>query len=172
MKRAWGTSRATARFCLCNCGVRLDLRHDCDRKFASNKCQAEYEYRQYIAEWKAGKQSGLKGSLGHLSGHIRRYILERDNYQCVICGWGQVNPHTGTWPLVVDHIDGDASEVGTVESNLRTLCPNCDSLTSTYKGANRGKGRENRRALYRLGVSHARNNAITRETGPDELDSV
>lgn len=25
--------------------------------------------------------------------------------------------------------------------NLRLICPNCHSLTSTYRGANRGQGR-------------------------------
>lgn len=27
------------------------------------------------------------------------------------------------------------------EDNLRLICPNCHSLTSTYRGANRGQGR-------------------------------
>lgn len=31
------------------------------------------------------------------------------------------------------------------EENLLLLCPNCHSLTSTYKGANKGNGRPGRK---------------------------
>lgn len=37
-------------------------------------------------------------------------------------------------PLVLDHIDGDFKNNN--YSNLRLLCPNCHSLTSTYKSFN------------------------------------
>jgi hypothetical protein len=43
--------------------------------------------------------------------------------------------------LVADHIDGNWRN--NIESNLRFLCPNCDSLTSTA-GLNRGNGRKDR----------------------------
>ena len=39
----------------------------------------------------------------------------------------------------VDHIDGNSDNNS--EENLRLICPNCHSLTSTYRGANRGHGR-------------------------------
>lgn len=42
-------------------------------------------------------------------------------------------------PLEIDHIDGNSENNS--EENLRLICPNCHSLTATYKGANRGKGR-------------------------------
>lgn len=44
--------------------------------------------------------------------------------------------------LVVDHIDGDASN--NFPSNLRLLCPNCNSQTDTFCGRNKGKGRGSR----------------------------
>jgi hypothetical protein len=50
--------------------------------------------------------------------------------------------YTGVAPLVADHVDGDWKN--NREKNLRLLCPNCDSLTPTYAGANKGKGRPNR----------------------------
>jgi hypothetical protein len=138
--------------CLCDCGERVRDRHSA--KFASLKCQQDYQYRQFVKAWLAGEISGGGGTWETPSKYVRRYILERDGYKCVVCGWGQKNPHTDTWPLVLDHIDGNASR--TVEPNLRTLCPNCDSLTSTYRGANRGNGRLSRRRLYHKATAEMR----------------
>ncbi len=44
--------------------------------------------------------------------------------------------------LVSDHIDGNWRN--NIENNLRLICPNCDSLTHTYAGLNRGNGRKGR----------------------------
>lgn len=108
-------------------------------KYCNNKCQAEYEYLHFIENWKIGNNNGTKGNWGQLSNHIRRYMLEKSQYKCDICGWGEVNPYTNTIPLEIDHIDGDASN--NREENLRVICPNCHSLTPSYRGANRGNGR-------------------------------
>ncbi len=59
--------------------------------------------------------------------------------RCALCD------NDGIWhgrpiPLEVDHIDGDWRN-NRVE-NLRLLCPNCHSVTDTYRG--RGKGRASR----------------------------
>ncbi len=43
------------------------------------------------------------------------------------------------WDLEIDHIDGNSDNNS--EENLRLVCPNCHSLTSTYCGTNRGNGR-------------------------------
>jgi len=65
----------------------------------------------------------------------KRIILDRIfPYQCSQCG------NMGSWeekPLVLrlDHINGD-SRNNNIE-NLRFLCPNCDSQTSTYCGRNK-----------------------------------
>lgn len=53
---------------------------------------------------------------------------------------GRKNPYTNTIPLEIDHINGDSEDNS--EENLRLICPNCHSLTATYRGANRGKGRK------------------------------
>lgn len=58
-------------------------------------------------------------------------------------GWGEVNPYTQTIPLEVEHIDGNYQN--NTEDNLTILCPNCHSLTPTYKGANKGHGRKDRK---------------------------
>lgn len=89
----------------------------------------------------------MKGKY-QISNHIRHYLLEKYNYQCAKCGLGKINPFSNIIPLEIEHIDGNY--LNNSESNLILLCPNCHSLTSTYKGANRGNGRKerNRYCLY------------------------
>jgi hypothetical protein len=33
--------------------------------------------------------------------------LEKSNYKCEKCGWGEINPFTNTLPLEIHHLDGD-----------------------------------------------------------------
>jgi hypothetical protein len=110
-------------------------------KYCSNVCQFEYQYQRYIEKWKIGEENGLQG-LGIVSRHIKRYLRRKFGNKCCLCGWSKVNPKTTQAPLVADHIDGNWRN--NVESNLRLLCPNCDALTPTYAGLNRGNGRKNR----------------------------
>ena len=111
-------------------------------KYCSHNCQQEYQHKQYILRWKNGEESGLKGKYG-ISKHIRRYMLEKFNYQCSKCGWSELNPYTQTIPLEIEHKDGNY--LNNDEDNLDVLCPNCHSLTGTYKGSNKGNGRKERK---------------------------
>ena len=70
-------------------------------------------------------------------------MIEKTNGKCSKCGWGEVNPYTKRTPLEINHIDGNSKN--NIEINLEILCPNCHSLTDSYKGANKGNGRENRK---------------------------
>ncbi len=55
---------------------------------------------------------------------------------CEHCGWAQKT--TGGYvPVELDHINGDRHD-NRIE-NLRILCPNCHSLTPTYRGRGRQK---------------------------------
>lgn len=101
----------------------------------------ETKYLNYINRWKCGEESGMRGRTG-ISRHIRRYLFDRFDNKCCKCGWGKTNPTTNSVPLEVDHIDGDHTNNN--ESNLELLCPNCHSLTPTYKSLNKGKGRPGR----------------------------
>jgi hypothetical protein len=112
-------------------------------KYCSNACQAEYTYAEYIRLWKLGLKSGKRGIRTlNFSAHVVRYMLESSGSACVQCGWNETHSITQLVPLEIDHIDGDA--YNTVESNLRLLCPNCHSLTPTYKNLNKGFGRVSR----------------------------
>lgn len=123
-----------------NCGYEYNIYRSSKSKFCSHKCQVEYEYKQFIERWKNGEESGLKGEYG-ISNHIRRYLFDKYNCSCQICGWNEVNPFTGKVPLEVHHIDGDYTN--NKEENLQLLCPNHHSLTESFKSHNKN-GRKGR----------------------------
>ena len=112
------------------------------RKYCSIACQKEFEYKKYIEKWKNKKVNGLRGEY-QISMHIKTYLFRKYNNKCAQCGWGEINTYTRKIPLEVEHIDGNYKNND--ESNLILLCPNCHSLTSTYKGANLNKGRKSRK---------------------------
>lgn len=119
-----------------NCGKPIKKS---SKKYCCIQCQKEYEYCDYIKRWKNHDETGRKGNSGQLSGYVRKYIFDKYNNKCCKCGWSEENPFTHTIPLEIEHIDGDWKN--SYEENLILLCPNCHSLTSTYRGANRGHGR-------------------------------
>lgn len=121
-----------------NCGSELVDRRT---KYCNNKCQSDYQYKQYIERWKNGEEDGMRGRY-QLSEHIVRYLFDKYNSKCSRCGWSEINPFTKRIPLETEHIDGNYKNND--ECNLTLLCPNCHALTSTYKGANKGNGRKER----------------------------
>lgn len=116
---------------------------DCSKSHLSEKAKigVDIRYLDYINKWKAGLVDGMRGKY-QLSYHIKRYIFEKFSNKCSECGWSEVNQYTGKIPLEIEHIDGNY--LNNKEENLKLLCPNCHSLTPTYKGANRGNGRKER----------------------------
>ena len=118
------------RYCK-NCGKELNERH---KVFCDNHCQGDYEYKEFIEAWKNGVVNGLRGKYS-ISNHIRRYLFEKYEGKCQLCGWGETNPITNKVPLEVHHIDGDFKN--NAEDNLQLLCPNCHSLTTTFKRLNK-----------------------------------
>ena len=127
-------------FCL-NCSSHISSRN----KYCSNKCQLEYQYKQYITRWKQGLETGMRGDY-QISMHIKTYLFSKYNNKCSRCNWGEKNPFTNNIPLEIEHIDGNYKNNS--ENNLTLLCPNCHSLTSTYKGANLSHGRKERQKYY------------------------
>jgi nitrate reductase cytochrome c-type subunit len=94
-----------------------------------------------ISLWLKGDLNPLNSN-GVIKPFIRRYMFEINDNKCIMCGWNKMNNSTNLIPLEIDHIDGNYQNNDI--TNLRLLCPNCHSLTPTYKNSNKGKGRQNR----------------------------
>lgn len=103
-------------------------------KYCSSECSAEHRSNRHIQRWLDGDWDGSVAN-GELSNSIRRFLLKEAGYKCSECGWDRINPVTNTSPLEVDHIDGVSTN--NERSNLKVLCPNCHSLTPTYKSLNK-----------------------------------
>ena len=115
-------------------------------KYCSNKCQADFQYKKFIENWKSGIINGNKGQpFPQLSNHLKRFLLEKSGENCCLYGWDKRHPVTKKVPLEVNHIDGNS--LNNLEDNLQLLCPNCHSLTSNFRNLNKGNGRTHRRKL-------------------------
>ncbi len=112
--------------------------------YCSNKCQQQYAYEQFVANWRAQslRKNNIVTSVNG-SNYIRRYLIQKYNESCSLCGWNMRHPVTGVVPLEVDHIDGDATN--NLEDNVRVVCPNCHALTVNFRNLNKGKGRIGRK---------------------------
>jgi 5-methylcytosine-specific restriction endonuclease McrA len=122
-------------FCL-NCNKETN-----NPKYCNNACQTVFQCKDVVDDWLAGKDIGYRRGFV-LKNPIRNYLLRKANYSCSECGWDKKNPITKRPPLEIDHIDGDCTNAK--RENLRVLCPNCHSLTPTWKSLNRGKGNKER----------------------------
>lgn len=130
------TLRKDKKYCKL-CSTELNAKH---KIFCNHTCQMEYQYNEYIEQWKEGNQLGYIGKVKAISKHIRKYMLIKHSNTCQECGWNKLHP-VDNKPLVeIDHIDGDASNCK--ESNLRVLCPNCHSMTPTFRARNKNSSRD------------------------------
>ncbi len=107
-------------------------------KYCSTTCQHEHKYQLWKLEVET---SGKFSATIQPRRRHRRYLFEKQGGKCAICG-------RRTWlnkpiPLAFDHING--RHLDWRVENCRLICNNCDAQQPTYKGANRGRGREYRR---------------------------
>ena len=108
----------------------------------NNRCFHEHKHAKRVESYLNEEYKGLGKQF------FKRFVTERDGYKCNCCGLSDWNNK----PIVLEleHIDGHAEN--NHPTNLCLLCPNCHSQTPTFKGANRGNGRKDRRDIYRKGV--------------------
>jgi hypothetical protein len=125
-----------AKYNCLNCGVECKVSHHKTNKFCSVKCAREHDYKLYISEWKAGKVDGRKG-VSQTSNYIRRYLSEKFDETCQVCGIKEWNGQPITMQL--EHLDGNSRN--NKEDNLSLLCPNCHTQTEFYGSKNKGRGR-------------------------------
>ncbi len=122
--------------CICiNCGKQFYPQKIMSGKYCSNKCQLDYQSKVKYQEF-------LKDPTPYIGrsnmSWVKKYILAEQEHKCAICGMNN------TWNgksivFILDHIDGHANN--NLRSNLRLICPNCDSQLDTYKSKNKNSDR-------------------------------
>lgn len=121
-----------------NCGKRL---------YSGNKsgycvnCMKKCRNQEKIGHWLKTGDTGCSIA-STLRNCIRDYIMKEQNNKCAIC------KNDAIWQgkelkFILDHINGDASN--NWKSNLRLICPNCDSQLDTYKSKNKNSARNFRK---------------------------
>ena len=128
-----GVSKKDKVFCK-NCGK--DITHKYGNIYCNVNCQAEFQkkekYKYFLSEPEELQKANCNLSW------IKPIILEEQSHRCDICGIS--NEWNGKELIfILDHIDGRAAH--NVRSNLRLICPNCDSQLDTYKSKNKHSDR-------------------------------
>jgi hypothetical protein len=125
-----------------NCGVEIN---NSSKIYCNPSCFQESRKKQYhfLIE---------SGDITLPSRQYKNYLIEKYGNKCMECGWCSINITSNKIPIELEHIDGNSENNNL--NNLKLLCPNCHSLTPTYRALNKGYGRHNRRERYHDGKSY------------------
>lgn len=102
------------------------------KKFCNHQCQSAMKLNNSLEKFKQGKISHRNT--------IKKCLIKIHGYKCSICSLDHWQGYRLS--LELDHVDGNAGN--NMPDNLRLVCPNCHSITPTWKGRNKGLGRASR----------------------------
>lgn len=122
-----------------HCGSIFEHRRSSRNIYCSAQCQQDYQHMIALEKWLNGELSGYIGKTLQISNTVRRYLHNTRGTACEICGWDEKHPIDNRPLTEIDHIDGDAENCR--PENLRILCPNCHSMTPTFRARNKGSKR-------------------------------
>lgn len=113
------------------------------RKYCKSSCRTDEIHNNKLLEIESGNYTFKRNK------PYKSYLISKRGHQCEMCKFKE----WGGKPilLILDHIDGNSENFGL--DNLRIICSNCDTLTPTYKGRNKGNGRFARKQRYHAGKS-------------------
>jgi hypothetical protein len=99
----------------------------------------KHKYEQFLVDWLSGRRKGTRGQT-NISQFIRYWLVQTRGEKCEGCGWAERHPTTGRIPIEIHHMDGQWDN--NRPENLQFLCPNCHSLTETFRNLNSNSGRD------------------------------
>ncbi len=113
------------------------------KKFCNQECMGLYNKQTNYQKLLDGDPSIMRADYSPKP--FKNVIMKEQDNKCAICG---MSPEWNGKPIVfiLDHIDGHASN--NKRSNLRCVCPNCDSQLDTYKSKNKNGERSYYRYRY------------------------
>jgi len=125
-----------------NCDTIITGRAKRANIFCSKKCCGDYKKKIKLDKFEKGELS---------SKSAKDILLENHGNICLntTCAWDFTKKFVS---VELEHIDGNSEN--NLPENLTLLCPNCHSLTSTYKAKNKGNGISIRMERYYSGKSY------------------
>ena len=112
-----------------------------NKKFCNMKC--------FYVDKKKQTETSIEKGKKVTNDTFKSYLINKNGHKCQMCSFSE----WGDKPilLILDHVNGNSDDCSL--ENLRLICSNCDTLTPTYKGRNKGNGRFSRRQRYQEGKS-------------------
>ena len=118
------------------CGKTTERCYTSKNRFCSSKCCGTSNFNTTLERFKKGEVTQR--------GTLRKILTEVNGYKCSECDIAEWNDKPIT--LQVHHVDGNCTN--NMPDNLKLVCPNCHSQTSTFGSRNAGNGRGSRGLSY------------------------